>query len=120
MKVKLADLQSTAKELTTPDNVKMKYLSAINDLTEALKLNTTDAMLYYNRATLYARSYEYSKAITDFDKALELNPLLAEAYYNRGLALIYSDNRKQGFSDLSKAGELGLFTAYSLIKHFRK
>ena len=120
VKAKLVELQSSAKDLTTPDNAKMKYLGAVNDLSEALKLNAHDAILYYNRATLYARSYEYSKAIADFDKALELNPLLAEAYYNRGLAYIYSDNKQQGFSDLSKAGELGLFTAYSLIKHFRK
>ena len=50
------------------------------------------------------------------DKGCEL----AEAYYNRGLIHIELNNYQQAYLDLSKAGELGLYSAYSLIKHFRK
>ena len=45
---------------------------------------------------------------------------MAEAWYNRGLARLYSSQQQEGISDLSKAGELGLYTAYSVIKKYRK
>ena len=45
---------------------------------------------------------------------------MAEAYYNRGICLIKQNRQDEGIADLSKAGELGLYTAYSLIKKYRK
>ena len=102
------------------DDVAKRYAAAISDLTLAIKQDAHCSVFYYNRATLYCLSGEYAKAIEDFDKALELDPGLAEAYYNRGLAKVYSKNTEEGLVDLGRAGEKGLYTAYSLIKHFRK
>ena len=56
----------------------------------------------------------------DFTRALAIDVNLAEAYYNRGLCAIYRKQIEAGISDLSKAGELGLYTAYSIIKKYRK
>ena len=39
---------------------------------------------------------------------------------NRGLSRLYSNQQAEGVSDLSKAGELGLYSAYSIIKKYRK
>jgi tetratricopeptide (TPR) repeat protein len=83
-------------------------------------LSPRNAYLYYNRGNAYASRKEYSQAIADYNKAISLDARLAEAYYNRGLALIDSGKSAEGVSDLSKAGELGLYTAYSLIKKYRK
>jgi len=76
--------------------------------------------LYYNRGCLYAKIKDNEQALKDFNSAIQLNNSLGEAYYNRGLLNIESGNAQQGFEDLSKAGEYGLYSAYSLIKHFRK
>jgi lipoprotein NlpI len=98
----------------------MKNANVIGDLTDALKLAPQNAFLYYDRGTVYALRKDYMRAIDDFTHAIELDPQLAEAYYNRGLARIYGGQQAEGISDLSKAGELGLYTAYSIIKKYRK
>ena len=120
VKSKIVDLRVMKKDGNSPADGRMKYAGAIADLSSALRLDAECAPLYYNRATLYALGGDYSKAIDDFNVALQHNPLLAEAYYNRGLAYVYSGDPQKGLADFSKAGELGLYTAYSLIKHFAK
>ena len=101
-------------------DVSMKTASVIGDLTEAIGHSQQNAYLYYNRGTMYARRADYERAISDFNSAIELDPTLAEAWYNRGLSQLYSNRQQEGISDLSKAGELGLYTAYSVIKKYRK
>ena len=44
---------------------------------------------------------------------------MAEAWYNRGLVHMAAKRQEEAVSDLSKAGELGLYAAYSIIKHQR-
>ncbi len=94
--------------------------ASIKDLTTAIMKDDTCPYLYYNRGCLYAKMKDTEKALKDFNSAVQLNNALGEAYYNRGLLNIETGNTQQGFEDLSKAGEYGLYSAYSLIKHFRK
>ena len=63
---------------------------------------------------------DYARATEDFTTALTLEPRLAEAYFNRGLCAIHRKQTEAGVQDLSKAGEMGLYTAYSIIKKYRK
>ena len=101
-------------------DVSMKVASVIGDLTAAIALSQQNAYLYYDRGTVYAQRSDYARAIDDFTRAIELDPQLGEAWYNRGLCRLYSNHQQEGISDLSKAGELGLYTAYSVIKKYRK
>jgi tetratricopeptide (TPR) repeat protein len=100
-------------------NASLQMSLALADLNRALAVDPQDALLYYNRATLYAERRDYRQAISDYDRALRIEPNLAEAWYNRGLCHIFADNKAAGVSDLSKAGEMGLYTAYNLIKRYR-
>ena len=118
VKAKQVELQAT-KASVKPEIARMQNAGAIADLNAAISAKTDCAVLYYNRATLYARDADYERAIADFDKAIELSDEFPEAYYNRGLVHVHNGDKQKGFADLSKAGELGLFTAYGLIKHFR-
>ncbi len=88
------------------------------DLDAVIRLAPDFPYAYFNRAGIYAEQKEYAKAKADYDTALKLFPDFAEAYYNRGLVEIFAGHLTQGRSDLSKAGELGLYTAYSVIKHY--
>ena len=101
-------------------NIELKMANVQADLNHALALSPQNAYLLYDRGTLYAQRQDYSQAIADYTQAIALEPNLAEAYYNRGLCLIHQGNISEGITDLSKAGELGLYTAYSLIKKYRK
>ena len=100
-------------------NASLQLSLALADLNRALAVDPQDALLYYNRATLYAERRDYRQAISDYDRALRIEPNLAEAWYNRGLCHIFLDDKASAVSDLSKAGELGLYTAYNLIKRYR-
>ncbi|MBP3774997.1 MAG: tetratricopeptide repeat protein [Bacteroidaceae bacterium] len=93
---------------------------AIDDINAALRQDPQCPYYLYNRACLHSKLREKTEAIDDFTQAIKWQPQLAEAYYNRGLLEIDQQDFKSGFDDLSKAGELGLYSAYSLIKHFRK
>ncbi|MBQ4027614.1 MAG: tetratricopeptide repeat protein, partial [Prevotella sp.] len=97
---------------------KLRLQVALNDLNEALSFNENNAYLHYNIATVYAIQKEYNTAIDHYRKAIQLNGNLAEAYYNLGLVLIFNNNKNEGIKELSKAGELGLYDAYSVMKHY--
>lgn len=113
--------QSDVKSATDDASARsLLYMPAVADLDRAIRLNPTCAYFYYNRGCAYARMNDVKHALDDFDQAVKLNTSLAEAYYNRGLLRVETADYSQGFADLSKAGELGLYSAYSLIKHFRK
>ena len=101
-------------------DVDMKTANALMDFSAAIRQNPSCAYLYYNRGGVYVLRKDYSHAIDDYTQAIALDHNLGEAYYNRGLALIESGKTDEGVRDLSKAGELGLYTAYSLIKKYRK
>jgi len=101
-------------------NIDMKTANVLMDLTAAIRLSPRNAYLYYNRGIVHIRRKDYSRAIDDYTQAIALDGALAEAYYNRGLALVESGRNEDGIRDLSQAGELGLYTAYSLIKKYRK
>ena len=100
--------------------IDMKTANVLMDLTTAIRLLPRNAYLYYNRGNVYVQRKDFARAISDYNQAIDIDPRLAEAYYNRGLAYIDSGNTDAGIADLSKAGEQGLYTAYSLIKKYRK
>ena len=101
-------------------DIAMKTANVLHDFTKAIELSPSNAYLYYNRGNVYALRQVYQHAIEDYTHAIGLEQNLAEAYFNRGLALIYDNRFDAGIADLSKAGELGLYTAYSIIKKYRK
>ena len=101
-------------------DVKLQTARVLADLTEAIRLNSHSAYLYYNRGNVYAQRHDYAHAIDDYNRAIELDQHLAEAYYNRGLTRFTLKQQSEGTADLSKAGELGLYQAYSIIKQTRK
>ena len=99
-------------------DVKMLTTNVLSDLTDAIRYGE-NAYLYYNRGNVYAERHDYLHAIEDYTRSIELDPNLAEAWYNRGLVHMASKHQEEAVSDLSKAGELGLYAAYSIIKHQR-
>jgi tetratricopeptide (TPR) repeat protein len=53
---------------------------AIADCTEAIQVDPTDAVAYYNRSWRYAQKGDYEKAIDDVTEALRLDPQVPEIW----------------------------------------
>jgi tetratricopeptide (TPR) repeat protein len=86
------------------------YTKAIQDYTEAIRLNAKYAEAYYNRGFIWdekmrnitnnVRDY----AVPDYTEAIRLNPNYAEAYYQRGHAHLNSTgNWDQAIADFTQA-----------------
>ena len=59
---------------------------AIQDCTEAIRLDPQYAIAYYTRGYAYYDLGQYERSIQDYDEAIRLDPLDAIAYHWRGFA----------------------------------
>lgn len=60
------------------------YRSAVEDFSEAIKVDPTFADAYVARGYTYFILEEYELALADYDRALELDPDYVDAYLGRG------------------------------------
>ena len=80
---------------------------AIQDYTEAIRLDPQYAIAYRGRGVVYSDLGQHQRSIQDYDEAIRLDPLDADAYSNRGVA--YSDLGQHELADrdFAKAKEVG-------------
>jgi Tfp pilus assembly protein PilF len=60
------------------------FEEAINDFSNAIKLDTSNAVYWHNRACCFRNMGALDKSIEDFNKAVHLDPQNAIIYSNRG------------------------------------
>jgi len=70
---------------------KENYDAAIQEFTEAIRLDPKDTWAYNGRGLAYLEKGNYTRAIADCTEAIKLDPKNVDAYYNRGNA--YADKR---------------------------
>ncbi|XP_074083105.1 hsc70-interacting protein isoform X2 [Macrotis lagotis] len=80
--------------------------SAIQLLTEAIKLNPRLAILYAKRASIYIKLQKPNAAIRDCDRAIEINPDSAQPYKWRGKAHRLLGHWEESARDLAMACKL--------------
>jgi tetratricopeptide (TPR) repeat protein len=78
---------------------------AIQDYSQAIKLNGKFAAAYNNRAVAYDRKGDYDHAIQDYDQAIKLKPFV-EAYFNRGNAFLAKNQYDHAIDDFNQALKL--------------
>lgn len=90
-----------------------QYRRAIQDYSEALRLNPKYALAFYNRGVAYGNLKKLRRAIQDYDAAIRLNPRYANAYYNRGN--IYRDLKqyRRAIQDYNQAIRLNPKIAFA-------
>ena len=64
----------------------MKYPEAVEQYTEALRRNPSDARVYSNRAACYTKLGALPDALKDADKAIDLDPSFVKGYTRKGAA----------------------------------
>jgi len=82
---------------------------AIDDFTEAIRLNPSEAGYYINRGIAYSNKNEYYNAIDDFNKAIELGlsaSNLFVAYNSRGTAYYVLEDYRRALEDYTKGIEI--------------
>ncbi|CAH1999721.1 unnamed protein product [Acanthoscelides obtectus] len=75
---------------------------AINCYSEAIKLDSSNAVLYSNRSAAYAKANQYELALKDAEKAVELKPDWSKAYSRKGAALSYLGQYDEAISTYEK------------------
>ena len=86
---------------------RMDYNSAINEYSEAIRLEPYNATYYFARGVAYIGTGDYDRAIRGFAEAIRLEPSYAAAYHNRGIASREQGENAQAQADFNTAKELG-------------
>jgi Tfp pilus assembly protein PilF len=86
--------------------IKGNYQSAIDDYSQAIKLDPEDAGAFNNRGSAYHNLKQDERAIEDYDQAIELDPQYAVAFNNRGYAYHDLKQDERAIEDYDQAIEL--------------
>ena len=92
------------------------YEEAIDDYTNALKINPQFADAYFHRGILKGRLGDAKGAISDADKAIKINPQNAMAYASRGIAEELGGDLQRACADWRKAALLGNTYASEMVR----
>ena len=76
---------------------------AIDDYTQAIKINPNYAPAYNNRGVVRYELGNKQGAIDDYNQAIKINPNLVQAYYNRGIARDELGNKPGAIDDYNQA-----------------
>ncbi len=94
-----------SKEINSQDE-------AIDDLSNAINLNTRYTEAYYDRGMIYLDQSNYQKALDDFNAALKLDPIPAVYYFYRGTCFINQNKIDDAAFDFKTARSRALDSVY--------
>jgi putative PEP-CTERM system TPR-repeat lipoprotein len=83
-----------------------KYDDALKTLTEGLKNNSNDALLYNIMGAAYLGKKEVDKALQQYEKAKDLNPKLLLPYYSMGLIYTSQGEKDKAIMEYEKVLEM--------------
>lgn len=83
-----------------------KYVDAIADLSEALKLDPQNARTYQQRAAMEMNAKEYDKALADYSQAIKFHPDEISNYLYRGYIYEMRGDKKNAMADTESALKL--------------
>jgi tetratricopeptide (TPR) repeat protein len=78
-------------------------IMAIEDFTEAIRLDPNESGNYYWRARCYGRTDEHDQAIADYTEVIRLDPKAAVAYSDRGQCHAQKGEHDQAIADYTEA-----------------
>jgi tetratricopeptide (TPR) repeat protein len=82
------------------------YDRAIADYDQAIKLDPTNANVFYNRAIAYGAKAEHDRAIADYDQVIKLDPKNADAFNNRANCYRLKADYNRAIADYDQAIKL--------------
>ena len=94
-----------------------KFDLAIDDFTQAIKLDPTNERAFVGRAKASFHKEDYSTAVDDFTRAIEINPDRSETWFHRGCTLLQLDDSEKALADFDQS--LKLDPTFSLALKLR-
>jgi tetratricopeptide (TPR) repeat protein len=88
-----------------------EYPEAINDFTDAIKINNQLAKAYEFRGNANDENGSSAEALKDFDQAILIDPTNGSVFFNRGITKKNNGDDEGACSDFRKALELGYVEA---------
>jgi tetratricopeptide (TPR) repeat protein len=103
-------LEQGVKKLQQED-----YLGALETFTEAIRLDSNNADIYYLRGITCSQLKSYQRAIEDYKQATRLNPNFTEAYFKQGVAYSNLENLEKALESYNQVIRLNpdFITAYA-------
>jgi serine/threonine protein kinase len=91
-----------------------KLDQAIDDYTQAIRLNPGGAMAFHERAVCLARLNQDDRALPDYNRAIELSPGYALSWNGRGVIYLHRKDYENAKADFTRAIQLDstLYQAY--------
>jgi tetratricopeptide (TPR) repeat protein len=108
---------------------RQEYDKAIDDFTEAIRLDPNVAIIYFNRGNAYYDHGNLDKASSDYNEAVRLDHNFARAYVGRGNVIRDQGNLDKAISDYNEAIRLepnyvpaydGRGLAYGISRNYDK
>jgi serine/threonine protein kinase/Tfp pilus assembly protein PilF len=85
-------------------NQRLEHIpQAIDDYTQAIRLNPSSGMAFHERAICLARQNQDDRALADFNRALELSPGYALSWNGRGAIYLHHKDYPRALSDFNEA-----------------
>ncbi|KZV56291.1 serine/threonine-protein phosphatase 5-like [Dorcoceras hygrometricum] len=100
---------SRAEELKSLANEAFKarkYSQAIDLYTQAIEVNSDNAVYWANRAFAHTKLEEYGSAIQDATKAIEIDSRYSKGYYRRGAAYMAMGKFKEALKDFQQVKKI--------------
>uniref|UniRef100_A0A7S3W520 Uncharacterized protein n=1 Tax=Emiliania huxleyi TaxID=2903 RepID=A0A7S3W520_EMIHU len=82
------------------------YEKAVEDLTSAIRLDSTNQVFFSNRSVAYTAMQLYEKALEDADECVRLQPTWAKGYSRRAAAKFHLGDLQAAKTAYSKAWDL--------------
>ncbi|TVU22765.1 hypothetical protein EJB05_32483 [Eragrostis curvula] len=79
-----------------------KFAQAIDLYSQAIELNSSNAVYWANRAFAHTKLEEYGSAVQDATKAIEVDPKYSKGYYRRGAAYLAMGKFKEALKDFQQ------------------
>ncbi|MEM8831887.1 MAG: GUN4 domain-containing protein [Cyanobacteria bacterium P01_G01_bin.19] len=76
---------------------------AIDDYTQAIRIDPNLDSAYYNRGNVYLKLKDYQSAIVDYNQAIALDPNMPQAYYNRGNVYRKLEKHQKAIKDYTQS-----------------
>jgi len=91
------------------------YLGALETFTEAIRLDSNNADIYYVRGITCSQLKSYQRAVEDYKQAIRLNPNFTEAYFKRGVAYSKLENLEKALESYNQVIRLNpnIIAAYA-------
>ncbi|WOL14145.1 serine/threonine-protein phosphatase 5 [Canna indica] len=79
-----------------------RFSQAIDLYSQAIELNSLNAVYWANRAFAHTKLEEYGSAVQDATKAIEIDPRYSKGYYRRGAAYLAMGKFKEALKDFQQ------------------